>query len=332
MKPQKFLLVLDGPLEDIILSTPLIRALKTRWQETEVDYVTHPDFVPVLTENPYINRVVSRREVAWLKQQSYDRMIDLQNDGDSWLLTWQLKIPCYRYKSRKLKTWLKRLWRKDTVQTHQAEQYLQVVPDLNLERDRLGLDFFIPQSQIINLKDLPEGHQKEYVVFAINARYATRKLPVKRMIELCDKINKPIILLGEEEDKENGERLTRFFDRDGGYQDYEPGLAELNKKTVIFNGCGRFNIHQQASLIKQSRAVFCYDHFQMHIAAACGKETFCIWGNTAPRFGYYPYQTKFTVLENNKLNCRPCSTTGFSRCPKGHFKCMEEMVFDFYLY
>ncbi len=69
----------------------------------------------------------------------------------------------------------------------------------------------------------------------------------------------------------------------------------------------------------------------MQIAAAYKKQIFSIWGNTIPLFGSYPYKTKFVVFENNKLNCRPCSKTGYNKCPKGHFKCMNGIVFDFYL-
>ena len=68
----------------------------------------------------------------------------------------------------------------------------------------------------------------------------------------------------------------------------------------------------------------------MHIAAAFQKKIISIWGNTVPEFGMYPYLNKensisFKVVENNNLKCRPCSKIGFDKCPKGHFKCMNEI-------
>jgi ADP-heptose:LPS heptosyltransferase len=99
----------------------------------------------------------------------------------------------------------------------------------------------------------------------------------------------------------------------------------------VYNACGKFNLNQSASLVKQARYVFTHDTGLMHIAAAFKKEVFSIWGSTIPGFGMYPYRTKFTVLENNRLDCRPCSKIGFEKCPKGHFKCMNDIVFDFYL-
>ena len=119
--------------------------------------------------------------------------------------------------------------------------------------------------------------------------------------------------------------------RPEGNEVTEEKLVDLNKKAIVFNACGKFNLNQSASLIQNSRAVFTHDTGLMHIAAAFKKQVYSIWGNTVPKFGMYPYQTKFTVFENNNLTCRPCSKIGFDKCPKGHFKCMKEVVFDFYL-
>ena len=112
---------------------------------------------------------------------------------------------------------------------------------------------------------------------------------------------------------------------------YEKGLKDLNKKTIVFNGCGKFNLNQSASIIKKSIAVFTHDSGLMHIAAAFEKHVYSIWGNTVPEFGMYPYRTKFTVFENNALTCRPCSKIGHNKCPIGHFNCMNKVNFDFYI-
>jgi ADP-heptose:LPS heptosyltransferase len=149
------------------------------------------------------------------------------------------------------------------------------------------------------------------------------------MIELCDRINRPIVLLGGKEDRENGEAIAAFFDRSTDGE--EVTLKELNKRTRIFNACGKFNINQSASLVKGADFVFAHDTGLMHIAAAFKKEVFSIWGNTIPAFGMYPFRTRFTVLENNRLGCRPCSKIGFKKCPKGHFRCMNDQNLDFYL-
>src|SRR6478735_12304386 len=118
------------------------------------------------------------------------------------------------------------------------------------------------------------------------------------MIELCDKINRPIVLLGGKEDAAVGEQINAFFQKSSGSSDYEEGLKELNKRTLIYNSCGKYNLNQSASLVKQAKYVFSHDTGLMHIAAAFKKEIVSIWGNTIPEFGMYPYYGDFA----NALN------------------------------
>ena len=108
----------------------------------------------------------------------------------------------------------------------------------------------------------------------------------------------------------------------------EEGLKRLGKKAIIFNACGKFNLSQSASLVKQAEVVFGHDTGLTHIAAAFKKTIFSIWGGTVPN-NFYPYGTRFYLIENTKLTCRPCSKSGRSKCPKGHFKCMNDLTFDF---
>jgi len=67
----------------------------------------------------------------------------------------------------------------------------------------------------------------------------------------------------------------------------------------------------------------------MHIAAAYKKPIISLWGNTVPSFGMTPHygsgMVPNTIVQVNKLWCRPCSKIGYKKCPLGHFKCMEKI-------
>jgi heptosyltransferase-2 len=71
----------------------------------------------------------------------------------------------------------------------------------------------------------------------------------------------------------------------------------------------------------------------MHIAAAFNKNIYSVWGNTVPEFGMYPYleSEQSKRIEVKGLNCRPCSKIGYDKCPKGHFKCMQEIDENLFL-
>ena len=336
MARKKILVLRFSSIGDIVLTTPVPRALKVQL-EAEVHYCTKPQYAPLLTANPYIDRVHTldgslNELVRCLRQERYDAIVDLHHNLRTTLIIAQLGVKSYRFNKINLAKWLMVNFKIDRLpNVHIVDRYLATLKPLGVRPDTLGLDYFIPEKDEVERDWLPDTHRAGYVAYAIGAQHHTKKLPVDRMIELCDRINKPIILLGDQNDHDVGEQIAQFFERREEHADREPTLLELNKKTVIYNACGKFNLNQSASLVRQADYVFTHDTGLMHVAAAFKKRVYSIWGNTIPRFGMYPYRTRFTVLENNRLGCRPCSKIGYAKCPQGHFKCMRDIVFDFTL-
>lgn len=333
----KILIIRFSSIGDIVLTTPVIRALKTQLDNSEVHFVTKDQYKGIFEENPYVDKLHILKGslkdlIADLRKEKFDAIIDLHHNLRSRLIRMALFVKSYGFRKLNFEKWLMvNLKINRLPNVHIVDRYLETAKALGVKNDSLGLDYFIPARDEVPLDWLPATHRQGYVAYAIGAQHATKKLPVKRMIGLCDKINKPIVLLGGKEDAIAAEEIEKFFQRSADSESFEDGLKKLSKKTVIYNACGKFNLNQSASLVKQASYVFTHDTGLMHIAAAFKKEIFSIWGNTIPLFGMYPYRTKFFVLENAKLACRPCSKIGYSKCPKGHFKCMNEIVFDFYL-
>ncbi|MGB3851648.1 MAG: glycosyltransferase family 9 protein [Tunicatimonas sp.] len=335
MARKKVLILRFSSIGDIVLTTPVPRALKVQL-DAEVHYATKPQYAGLLAHNPYIDRVHTLdgslpELVRRLRHERFDVLIDLHHNLRTSLIIAQLGVKSYRFRKLNVAKWLLVNFKIDRLpNVHIVDRYLDTLKPLGVKPDLLGLDYFIPEKDEVERDWLPETHRAGYVAYAIGAQHNTKKLPVDRMIELCDRINKPIVLLGDKNDHATGEQVARFFAREGE-ADREPALLALNKKTIIYNACGKFNLNQSASLVRQADYVFTHDTGLMHIAAAFKKRIYCIWGSTIPRFGMYPYRTRFTVLENNRLRCRPCSKIGYTKCPQGHFKCMRDIAFDFYL-
>lgn len=337
MTKRKILVIRFSSIGDIVLTTPVVRALKVQLENVEVHYCTKIQYKSLVEHNPYIDKIIVLEDdlgklIAQLKKERYDYVVDLHNNLRTRIIKSRLWIKSGKVDKLNFEKWLLvNLKINKMPHVHIVDRYMDTVRSLGVKKDSLGLDYFIPHKDEIELEWLPETHRNGYVAYAIGAQHATKKLPVNRMIELCDKINRPIILLGGKEDFEAGEVVANFFKRHTSSVDLEPLLKELNKKTTVFNACGKYNLNQSASIIKNAQLVFSHDTGLMHIAAAFKKEVYSIWGNTTPYFGMYPYRTKFTILENNNLSCRPCSKIGYEKCPLGHFKCMNEIIFDFYI-
>ncbi len=335
-REMKVLIICGGSIGDVVFSTPVIRAVKVELDDI-ILHALFPENTSFLAEeNPYLDEIHLHRNgsfwklVRHLQQQKFDVIVNLRTDWLSKLLSFLLFTKTYSYRSTRMSRWLMvNLKINHLPNVHHVDRMFLSLKSLGIKGDELGLDYFIPEKDKVAMEWLPEEFRKGFVAFPISAPYATRKLTVDRMIELCDKINKPIILLGSSEDVATGQVIDNFFER-GLSVVWEKGLLELNKKTIVYNACGKFNFNQMASLIKQSWAVFTFDNDFIPVASAFRKEVFALWGNTILLFGRYPYRTKFTVLESNSVTCRPCSVNGFDKCPKGHFKCMRDIMFDFY--
>ncbi|AHM62154.1 glycosyl transferase family protein [Flammeovirgaceae bacterium 311] len=333
----KILVIRFSSIGDIVLTTPVVRVLKTQLPDAQVHYCTKKGFAGMLKANPYIDKLHLLEDklnslVQELRQERFDYVIDLHHNLRTAIIKQRLGVKSYSFDKLNFEKWMMVNFKINRLpNVHIVDRNLETVAPLGVKGDELGLDYFIPEQDEVPLEWLPEAHRSGYVAYAIGAQHNTKKLPLPRMIELCDKINKPVILLGGKEDAANGEQIENFFRQQQSSEPYEAGLKELNKRTVIFNACGKFNLNQSASLVKQAKYIFTHDTGLMHIAAAFKKTIFSIWGNTIPEFGMYPYRTQFTVFEKKGLSCRPCSKIGYNKCPQGHFLCMNGIDFDFYL-
>src|SRR5258706_8660163 len=325
----KILIIRFSSIGDIVLTTPVIRTVKTQL-ETEVHFASKIRFRSILETNPYIDRLHFLHNslpelIHELRKEKFDYVIDLHNNLRTRIIKIALGVKAFSFKKLNIEKWLMVNFKINVLPSkHIVERYLETVVRLGVKNDALGLDYFIPPEDEVGLERLPETHREGYVAYAIGAQHNTKKLPVARMIELCEKINLPIVLLGGPEDADAGEQVKDYFEK----KDRSP---QAKGKAVIYNACGIYPLNQSASILRKALCVFSHDTGLMHMAAAFKKEIFSIWGNTLPAFGMYPYRTRFTVLENNAIACRPCSKIGYGSCPKGHFKCMNEIKFDFYL-
>jgi len=331
---KKILIIRFSSIGDIVLTTPVVRCIKQQLDDVELHFCTKIQYKSMLEASPYIDKIHLLGDkindlIHDLKLENFDFILDLHRNIRTSIIKFRLGVRSNAYDKLR---WQRFLFTKFQINfmpnVHVVDRYFGATSTLNIKNDEQGLDYFISDKDKINLENLPKTHQKGYVAYVIGASGYTKILPFPKMVELCDKINRPIILVGGKEDFEAGEKLSQSFNENSHSKGLEAGLKRLGKKTIIYNACGKFNLSQSASLIKHADVVFGHDTGLTHIAAAFKKHIFSIWGGTVPN-NFYPYGTKFTLLENTKLNCRPCSKSGRSDCPKGHFKCMNDLVFDF---
>jgi len=315
---KKILIIRFSSIGDIVLTTPVIRCLKEQMPGAEIHYLTKNHFKPLIQENPYIHKIHTinksvQESIQTLKEEQFDHIVDLHRSTRSLLVRLSLKRPYTTFNKLNIQKWILVRFKIDRLpKVHIVERYFNAVSGLGILNDNKGLDYFIPPKDQVDIKTLPVIHQKGYIGFSIGGKHNTKIFPEDKVIEVCKKLNRPVVLLGGEEDQDRGNRIGE-------------SVGDL-----VYNSCGKFNINQSASLIKQAGYIITNDTGLMHIAAAFRKKIISIWGNTVPEFGMFPYLPDSTInksvtIQVHDLKCRPCSKLGYKKCPKGHFDCMKKI-------
>ena len=317
----KILIIRFSSIGDIVLASPIFRCIKNQMPDAVVHLVTKLNFKIVTENNPYIDDFFYYDNdlnglIEELKAQEYDYVIDLHNNIRSNKIKLALKKKSYTIdKLTFQKFLLTKLHINIMPKKHITLRSLETVKELGVKDDGLGLDYFIPERDIVKQNDIPASHHLGFVAIVIAANYFTKKMPVVKLKELCSKINYPIILLGGKAEEEAG----RF-------------IASIDS-IKIYNSCGKFNLNESADLIRQSKLVVSHDTGLQYIACALNKPVLAVWGGTSPKLDVESYYGSAFVnnsttpkYENivKNLWCQPCSRFGSSKCPLGHFNCMKQ--------
>lgn len=320
-RSKKILIIRFSSIGDIVLTSPVVRCLKVQMPMAEIHFLTKAQYLPLLNANPNIDKVYTiHRKVSEviteLKAEDYDVIIDLHKNIRSSQVKLMLGKERHTFDKLNRKKWLLTALKLNLLpEIHIVERYFKAVRKLGVTYDKAGLDYFIPEQDIVAKEDVfPQNFYHGFVVLVVGSKQQTKQIPVSKMQEICIALNRPVVLLGGESDIEKASEVAAIYPE------------------KIFNACGMFNINQSASVVQQAQVVITPDTGLMHIAAALRKPVVVIWGNTIPEFGMYPLFPKgeenFKNVQVFDLPCRPCSKLGFDACPKNHFKCMNDISVD----
>lgn len=312
----RILIIRLSSLGDILLTTPLIRAIKRENPAIQIDFLLRIEYRDLLIKNPNINELLlfSRNDfenlnlVKSLRNKNYELIIDLQNNLRSRGITSKLSGNKLRFDK---KSFQKILLVKSKVNLLKNSpsipvRYANVIDGLEL--DDQGLDLFTdnePSSEIKKLENV--------IGLCPGARHFTKRWPIEYFIQLSRFLiqnNFNVALFGGKIDKEFCKQIKGVV----------PEVINLQNDD---------NILQTAADMKLCKAIVCNDSGLMHAASAIGTKVLTIFGSSVKEFGFTPYNCKSLILENNSLSCRPCSHIGRESCPEEHFSCMKEIKPDF---
>ena len=332
--PSKTLIVRFSSVGDIVLSTPLIRLLRRRFPECQIDYVTRAEYADLLRANPYLTTLIefpsggTFQDLARLRSRirasHYDLILDIHDSLRSRYLTpgaGRLR----RIHKRKIPRWILVHWKKDLYHrfggvVDALGRYLETAAPLGITDDGEGTEIFVPADTEQRVADLLAASGLRtgvpWIGVCPSARHATKQWPARRFAEasaaLARASGASILLFGSAVESERCRAVA------------EEILAAAPGATVV-DLSGRLTLLESASALGRCDVVLTNDSGLMHIAAARKRKIVALFGSTTRQLGFFPPPGQSIVVENTGLECRPCSHIGRESCPLGHFRCMEDI-------
>jgi heptosyltransferase-2 len=327
---KRILIVRTDKVGDVILSTPVIKALRDAYPYAYIAAMIRPYTRVVLEGNPYLDELViydkDGKEKSWagslrfawkLRKQRFDVAVILNPSNRGNLIPFLAGIPARVGYNRKLGFLLTHKV-KDTKhlgQKHEIEYNLDLIRNLGVEPEDKNM--FMPLNQDsenwaedIFIKE-KIGFKDRLVVINPASSDRSKMWPPDRYAAVADRLAEKgyrIIILGGPGDNKITDEVFK------------------NMRQPAINMVGNNNISQAASLLRRCQVFISTDTGPMHLASSIGIPIVAIFGRkdrglSPVRWG--PMSKKSCVLQKD-VGCEKCLA---HNCKK-EFLCLQAVTVD----
>lgn len=319
-------------LGDVVLSTPVIKALREKFPQAYLAMMVSPGAKDIVEGNPYLDEVIifdkdKKNSIGWrsmfglakfLRKKKFDLAIILHPTARMHLLIFLAQIPKRLGYDRKLKFLLtdKIKHLKQLGEKHESEYALDLVRYLEIEP--LDKSLFVPISQeseiwvdnLFNQNEIKETDN--LLIIHPSASCRSRVWPGERFAQVADKLvqkyNFKVIIVSGVEDVQKAEVVVK------------------NMHTKVLNLTGKTSVSQLASVLKRCKLFISTDSGPMHIASALGVPVVTIFGRKQPglspkRWGPLGKSDKYL---HKDVGCVQCLA---HNCTK-EFACLKATTVD----
>jgi heptosyltransferase-2 len=326
MEFKKILIIRLSSMGDVILASPLIRAIKARYPNATIDFAVKKEFASLVQNNPHIHNLIrvdtSRMDesITAIRQNGYDWIVNIQKSSRaSQLLKGSGKARVTTYNKQRVNRFLLIRF-KWNVYKHikpVIERYFEAAAAFHIRYDGQGTEVFYTREEETKIQQIMLeqgiGPNDPYITLCPGAKHKNKQWDPDGFVALAQQINQQL-----------GTRLVLL----GGPDDKEVCKHIQSKLHVpVINLAGKLSLLESAALLKKSSWVVTNDSGLMHLAQSQKTPVVAIFGPTVKEFGFYPLPGNATVVETS-LACRPCTKMGADACPKGHHRCMKDISAD----
>jgi len=329
---KRILIIRSGAIGDVLMTTPLARAIRKHYPEANISYLTGKWSEKVLKRNQNINEIISfddkiicKKDIfsIWglrdkIKNKNFDIAFILDKSYIWNLFAFLSKIPFRMGFDRKGEGFPNNINVKFEGEKYELDYYLDIARLIKANTKNNRIELWPRKNDIRFANEFIRKHKLKKIIGiapagAVNPgqELAEKRWPKERYIELINKLikdNYDIILFGGKVDSKINNCI----------------INGINHKNKIINTTGKLTINQTSALIEKCRVFVTNDSGAMHIAAATNTKIIAIFGPTDPK----RFAPRDTVVIKKKLGCSPCYDIfgNYKKCKKHN--CMNLIKVD----
>ena len=302
MKAPRFLIVRFSAIGDIILSAPVIHAIREHYgTESRIDFVTLKRFAGAADLLSGLNVIhlvdnTTSEVVPTLQALEFDYLIDLHGNVRSRSLSKALNILTFNVNKQTIQRFALVLGlRKKPIQ-HFVERSLNVLQPFGISTPSHPWGS-LTSKPIASSIALP----KAYITIAPGATHIGKVIPESTLLTICDAFASRNIHVAIVGGPDSIPIATK--------------LISANPNHAITSFCGITTLQETAAIIENTQLIIGGDTGAMHLASALHIPLISIWGCTRPSLGLSPWQPHpaTIILLPQDRGSRPCSRHG-SKC------------------
>lgn len=312
----KILVIQTAFLGDVVLATPVVSELKRIYPNSKISFLLKKGNESLLLEYPALDKlyILDKSKGKWknmfalikeIRKQQFDLVINLHRFGSSGIIAalsgGKMK---YGFKKNPFSVfYTKKFDHSINEGVHEVTRNLSIIHEFG------AADICRPSlyPSAIDIEFVNKFKSEEYITAAPASVWFTKQLEKNKWIELLRTKSSKIYLLGAPSDFELCENIRK----------------EVNGN--VENLAGKLSLLQSAALMKDAEMNYVNDSGPMHLASAMNAPVTVFYCSTVPKFGFGPLSENYKIAEVQELTCRPCGLHGHKSCPKGHFKCSQDI-------
>jgi lipopolysaccharide heptosyltransferase II len=307
---------------DVVLTTPIVRAVREHYPEAFIAYLGDAEAVSLLEHNPYLNEIIpynfsksslieQPRVIFQLRKRKFDIAIDLFSNPRSALLMYAsgAKMRIGKDVKGRGNLYTHRIWDDGKPKTA-IEFHYQYLKPLGIEPKHFRTEIFLTEDEKREARNYLKWQDvdlaKPIIGLHPGATWPAKMWQWEKFADLIDflraKLEAQVIVTQGPKDKELIDKISQ-------------------RATGNFVPLPMMRVRQLAAIISQCTVYISNDAAPMHISVAVGTKTIGIFGPGEEHI-WFPYPPPHVALRKD-VPCHPCHLDFCNREGDGFMECMK---------